>query len=303
MKSTESNSIWAQPPEILELLPDRADVWRIRVDLPVAIVNKLASTLSADEVRRADRFHFPADRQRYIAAHGGLRDILARYLGCESNGLRFSANDHGKPVLLSQILEFNLSHSGDFALVAITQNRKIGIDVERIRSGMEFERIARRFFSPSEVSEWMALPPAQRQIAFFNCWARKEAYMKAHGLGLSLPLDSFDDSLGEPAILRTTRPNPGEAGCWILLSLDVDPAYTAAMAVEHSALSSSKGDVPSNRPEPVEGPSKDTTLSPSKVDAASNRPESVEGPPKNKSLAFRFWDWNTHPSPQPGKTR
>ena len=168
------------------------------------------------------------------AQDGCLRDILARYLQCKPKELSFSINKYGKPVIDGQKREFNLSHSGNYVLIAVAQERKVGIDVEKIRSNMEIENMASRFFSPIEASELMALPPEQRDLAFFNCWTRKEAYIKAQGLGLSLPLDSFDVSLspGEPAILRATRPDAEEASRWTLFSLDVDPRYAATLAVE-----------------------------------------------------------------------
>jgi 4'-phosphopantetheinyl transferase len=209
------------------------DVWRISLDLPAATVKSLESTLSADERGRAARFRIPGGRERYIAAHACLRDILVRYLDCEPGQLMFSTNDYGKPSLRGHKLEFNLSHSGDFALVAVTRQRKVGVDLERIRSEMEVESIARRFFSQSELREWLAVPPDQRQIAFFHCWTRKEAFIKAHGSGLSYPLKNFDVSLtpGETALLRATRPDPEESARWTLLSLEVAPSYAAAVAV------------------------------------------------------------------------
>jgi 4'-phosphopantetheinyl transferase len=234
MQEDKSHTIWALPPDRLNLPSYQVDVWRILIDLTPASVKFLESTLSADEAGRATRFHFPADGQRFIAAHGCLRDILARYLNCQPGQLIFSTNAYGKPVLQGHTLEFNLSHSGDYALVAVTQARRVGIDVERIRANMEFESIARRFFSQNEVREWMSVPPDGRPMAFFHCWTRKEAYIKAQGMGISLPLESFDVSLGpdRPALLRATRPDPEEAARWKLLSLEVDPYYAAAVAVE-----------------------------------------------------------------------
>jgi 4'-phosphopantetheinyl transferase len=107
------------------------------------------------------------------------------------------------------------------------------VDVEQIRAEVEIESLARRYFSPREVSELMALPLEERVVGFHHCWTRKEAYIKAQGLGLSLPLDSFDVSLGEPAILRATRPNANEAARWSLRSLDVETDYAGALAVEN----------------------------------------------------------------------
>ncbi|MEW6406565.1 MAG: 4'-phosphopantetheinyl transferase superfamily protein, partial [Chloroflexota bacterium] len=151
----------------------------------------------------------------------------------------FTKGEFGKPILLhSDGIDFNLAHSGDLALVAVARGRKVGVDVERIRQNTDLEKIARRYFSPREVSELLALPENQRFIGFFNCWTRKEAYIKAHGLGLSMPLDSFDVSLapGEPAVLRETRPAPNEAAHWMLLALNVASDYAATLAVEGKNL-------------------------------------------------------------------
>jgi 4'-phosphopantetheinyl transferase len=139
---------------------------------------------------------------------------------------------------VNSTLEFNLSHSGDFVLIAVTQGRKIGVDVERIRQGISSHVIAQQYFSKAEVTELQSLPLEQREAAFFICWTRKEAYIKAQGLGLSLPLESFDVSLtpGHPAILRATRPDPKESTRWSLLSMDVDPNYAGALAVEKDML-------------------------------------------------------------------
>jgi 4'-phosphopantetheinyl transferase len=234
MQKTSSHSIWLHPAADLDIQPHQVDVWRARLDPPVEVLERLAASISAEETQRAARFHFPADKDRFIAAHGCLRAVLARYLHCEPDQLAFSVNPYGKPALHDHHLEFNLSHSGDFALIAVAQERKVGVDVERIRSDMELESIANRYFSQREVSEFLGLPAEQRVAGFFTCWTRKEAYIKAQGLGLSLPLESFDVSLtpNEPAILRAPLPDSQEAARWTLLSLDVAPDYASAVAVE-----------------------------------------------------------------------
>ena len=147
-------------------------------------MRSLEQTLSADEKERAARFHFPVDRERFIAAHGCLRAILRRYLGCESDQISFSVNQYGKPALNDYPLEFNLSHSGNYALIGITRKQKIGVDVEKVRPEIELESIAEHNFSKREVAELMSLPPGQRVAGFFLCWTRKEAYIKAHGTGI-----------------------------------------------------------------------------------------------------------------------
>jgi 4'-phosphopantetheinyl transferase len=238
MQKDCSHTAWSPHPDRLDFQSYQVDVWRVRLDLPLATVKQLESTLSTDESQRAVRFRFEKDRTRYIVAHGCLRNILSHYLQCDPGELSFNTNEYGKPSVNGYKLEFNLSHSGDYGLIGVNRERKIGVDVERIRSDMEFESMARRFFSPNEVAELMSTPPEQQAIAFFNCWTRKEAYIKAQGLGLSLPLNSFDVSLipNEPALLRATRPDAREANRWTLYSLDVDSNYAAAAAVEGKEL-------------------------------------------------------------------
>lgn len=238
MQKTNLTSIWSPPPVALNLQSDQVDVWVTRSDPSRDLLGHLETTLSSDERQSAAKFHFPADRDRFITAHGCLRDVLGRYLHCEPQLLDFSANSYGKPVLREHKLEFNLSHSGDFVLIAITQERKIGVDAERIRQGISSHVIAQQYFSKAEVAELQALPMEQRVSAFFTCWTRKEAYIKAQGLGLSMPLESFDVSLtpNEPAILRATRPDAEEASRWTLFSLELDPQYAAAVAVSGQGL-------------------------------------------------------------------
>lgn len=229
---------WKTPPDGLNLQSRHVDVWRIHLNLELDSVKSFESTLSEDEFQRASNFHFDKDRDRYIIAHFSLRNILGRYLGTEPAQLEFSIDQHGKPSLLKHKLEFNLSHSGSFALVAVTLNRIIGVDVERMREGISSLSIARQYFSPAEIVELETVPADQKETAFFACWTRKEAFIKAKGLGLSLPLDSFDVSLtpDEPAILRAVRPQPQEAARWTLLSLDVAPRHAGAVAVENAEL-------------------------------------------------------------------
>lgn len=238
MKKVNSRFLWSPPPDGLGLKSHQVDIWRAHLGLPIEILNQLEATLSEAERERAARFYFPADKDRFITAHGCLRDILGRYLRCQPGQISFSTNQYGKPALQNHQLEFNLSHSGDFALIAATCARKVGIDVERIRPGISSQVIARHYFSPSEVAELQTLSPEQRETAFFTCWTRKEAYIKAQGLGLSLPLDSFDVSLtpDESAILRATRPDSEEASRWTLFAFETDPCYESAVAVKGKDL-------------------------------------------------------------------
>ena len=229
---------WTHAPDTLNLENRQVDIWRLSLGLSTDSVKLTESTLSADEAERAARFRFEVDKSRFIVSHGVLRNTLGRYLHRNPAELTFSINQYGKPALVNSNVEFNLSHSGDFVLIAVTQGRKIGVDVERIRQGISSHVISQQYFSKAEVAELQALPIEKRESAFFTCWTRTEAYIKAQGLGLSLPLESFDVSLtpGHPAILRATRPDEKEAARWTLRSLDVDPNYAGAIAVEGADL-------------------------------------------------------------------
>lgn len=226
--------MWNQPPANLDLQPQHVDVWRVSLNVEPDSVKQIESTLSADETERASKFQFDKDKYRSIIARGSLRDILSRYLNCKPNEPIFSINKYGKPALDNFKMEFNVSHSGDFVVIAVTQNRRVGVDIERVRQGISSHVIAKQYFSKAEVDELRSLPIEQRETAFFTCWSRKEAYIKAHGLGLSLPLESFDVSLtpNEPAILRATRPDEKEATRWTLMSFEVNSDYGSAVAVE-----------------------------------------------------------------------
>ncbi len=229
---------WLRPPESLRLAYDDVHVWRAFLDLPAWSIQSLAHTLAADERERAERFHFQRDHIRFIVTHGLLRAILGRYVGVEPSQLRFCHNSYGKPALTGEfgggMIRFNLSHSHELALYAVTRGREVGIDLEYIRADLANEQIAEQFFSPREVAELCALPANVQTAAFFDCWTRKEAYVKARGEGLSLPLDQFDVSLapGEPAALVSTAEGSSEATRWSLQALFPGPGYAAALAVE-----------------------------------------------------------------------
>jgi len=214
---------------------NEAHVWLASLDDVTA--HMLEPTLSSDERDRAARYHFERDRSRYIVARATLRAILARYLGVAPADVRFVYGPHGKPALAPEHgvdFSFNLSHAGDTALYAVTRGRRVGVDLEQILPDKADVGVAGRFFSPREVATLRALPPRPRHEAFFRCWTRKEAYVKARGDGLSLDLKSFDVSLApvDPPALLATRPDPGEAARWSLYDVDAGPGYAAALAVE-----------------------------------------------------------------------
>ena len=239
---TRTDHSWNLPPPNLTLTDNEVHVFRASHKSLVSSVEDLRRTLTADELERAERFRFAEDRQEFIVARGLLRTILSRYLDSIPEKLRFRYDNFGKPDLVSENgwpkLSFNLSHSGELVLYAIANGRKVGIDVEYIRADIEYDQIAAHFFSPKESSALQNLPTHIQPEAFFNCWTRKEAYIKARGEGLSLPLDQFDVSLvpGEPAALLRARGNPAEALRWSLINLKPKPSYAAAIAVEGKDL-------------------------------------------------------------------
>lgn len=216
-------------------------VWRIPLDLSVERINWLRESLSVDEIKRADRFRFDVHRHRFIAARGAMRHILAGYLHREPEKLTFRYSPFGKPDLEQppgpEELAFNISHSQDLALLAVAQHRPVGVDIEFMRQDLADEQIARRFFSTSEVESFLSLTETLHTEAFFNCWTRKEAYIKAIGEGLSMPLDRFDVSLipGEPAELLATRPDPAQALQWKLYALSPGEGYKAALVIQGGA--------------------------------------------------------------------
>jgi 4'-phosphopantetheinyl transferase len=235
---TSREGLWRSPPAELTLSSAEVHVWRARLDPAASCVECLRGTLSADELQRAARFHFARDRRRFTVARGVLRDILGRYLRVPPSEPEFRYSAYGKPALADGAdapwLRFNVSHSHEVALFAVTCGREVGVDIEYLGREIRGEEIAERFFSARERADLRALPAEVKHEAFFNCWTRKEAYIKAHGEGLSLPLDQFDVSLapGEPAALLATRSDPREALHWSLQALTPGPDYVAALAVE-----------------------------------------------------------------------
>ncbi|MFC1716438.1 4'-phosphopantetheinyl transferase family protein [Candidatus Poribacteria bacterium] len=232
-----SDSVELPAPANPMLSRDDVHAWFATLEQPTLSVQRMAEVLSQDELGRADRFHFERDRRRFIVGRGLLRRLLSLYLDIEPEQLRFRYGEYGKPYLAESndcALRFNLAHSHELAVYAFTLGREVGVDLEYIQDIPEMEQIAARFFSKRENDVLKSLPVDQRQEAFFNCWTRKEAYIKAIGDGLTYPLDQFDVSLtpGEPARLLNVEGNAEEVSRWKLRALTPEPAYRAALAVE-----------------------------------------------------------------------
>lgn len=260
-KTAAAVSPWRSPEEGLILGNDEVHVWRAVLDQDPSRIDSLLDTLAEDERARAERFYFQTDRERFIVARGALREILGGYLKKAAKSVSFCYGPHGKPALArdsgGNAIRFNLSHSQGVALYAVTRGREIGVDLEFIREGLEIEQLAERFFSQREIAAFRGLPVGLRKHAFFLCWTRKEAYIKARGEGLSLPLDQFDVSLipGEPAALLRTQADPDEALCWSLTELSIGPDYVSAVAVKGHGWSVSCWQWPRPLPAAASNPS------------------------------------------------
>jgi 4'-phosphopantetheinyl transferase len=220
------SSPYALPPEMIQ-------VWRVRLDQSPTSCARLEQLLSPGEMDRAGRFHFERDRRRFIIARGALRMILSGYLGVAPTVIAFEYGPQGKPFLgvTASGIRFNVTHSQELALVAVARDRELGVDVEHVRPFTWKEQTPEHFFSPREVEAFRSLPDDLQQSAFFACWTRKEAYIKARGGGLSIPLECFDVSVvpGEPAALLAVRDDPMEPSRWGMAELQPAQGYMGAL--------------------------------------------------------------------------
>jgi 4'-phosphopantetheinyl transferase len=220
-----------------------ARIWHWPLDVSALEVADLKKVLSPDEMERAERYRFDQHRNEFILTRAVLRIVLASYTAQSPESLSFDYSAQGKPALKNgpPDLRFNVSHTEGLAVLALVREREIGVDAERIRPQPDAQKLAKRFFSAREQLFLGKLSGDELQRAFFRCWTRKEAYIKAKGEGLSIPLHAFDVSLEEdqPAALVGTRPDPTEAGRWTLYDLSVGQGYAAALTV---------GNVPTTQP-------------------------------------------------------
>jgi 4'-phosphopantetheinyl transferase len=206
--------------------------WQFGLDLVDDQLAVLARYLSADELRRAAGFHFEQDRRRFIAGRGTLRSILADYMRCKPGEIAFGYGRRGKPVVTTGTLRFNLAHSDVLGVVGVTRSRPIGVDLERHRPIADFMGIAGRFFSAIERDTIAALSVDQRLRAFFRCWTRKEAFVKATGDGIGVALDSFTVPVNSGAPSHGTHEliAPIELADWSFWDLPVGEDFTGAVA-------------------------------------------------------------------------
>lgn len=227
----DSGCGWPAGPARPTLGQGQVHVWCASLQQPAPQLAALRALLAADELERAQRFQFEHLRHHFIAGRGQLRLILSRYGAGAPDKLAFSYGPYGKPALAGQpALHFNLAHSGNLALLAIAR-QELGVDVEAIRPLDDREAIARHYFSAVEIEQLAAVPVPQRDQAFFACWTRKEAFLKATGDGLSRQLDSFSVTLRPDEPARFLHITGEKAGAWQLVALEPANGYIGALAV------------------------------------------------------------------------
>lgn len=226
-------SLPTQPPTDSDI-----HVWYASLNGTAHELFRYRSLLSQDETDRAMRFVFEKDRNHYIVGRGLLRTILGGYLGLEPAQLTFVYGPHGKPALQSgqsaQAIEFNLSHSNDLVLYAFNLNRRIGVDVEYLIPMTDMDDFAEQFFTPRE-SAWInSLPGIQKEDAFFKTWTCKEAFLKANGSGLTVPINQVEISLKAEGTVELIAigEDQEQAANWHIEMFSPLPGYQAALAVE-----------------------------------------------------------------------
>lgn len=224
---------WQKPGRVGELANDEVHVWRIALDRSEEEIARLGQLLGPAEQERAGRFRFLADRNRFIVGRGVLRTLLGRYVGQAPAQIQFRYAGAGKPFLREHTLQFNLAHSGKLALLAVAGQRTVGVDVEQMRQSLEVMTICDRYFEPEEQALLRAETGERQRTLFFMAWTRKEAYMKATGLGLYMPLDEFGvlPAPGTGALRLQLQKNPAESAGWSVRDLEPGPGYAGAVAV------------------------------------------------------------------------
>lgn len=228
---------WCTPPPQLSLPAHTVHVWRADLDLEAARLRRLERNLSADERARASRFHFARDRDRFVGARGLLREILAPYLNASPGRLSFGYGAHGKPFLVGEhgTLRFNVSHSFDAMLLAIAHLRDVGVDVEGVRNiGLVIDEIDDTVLSEPEKQVLARFDGEERRETFLRFWTLKEAFIKADGRGVTLPLKRIDVSSaeGRAAVLDESTDEWRTCPRWELRTLATFPGYVAALAAE-----------------------------------------------------------------------
>ena len=242
MSSLTETTQWPSGSTAPELASDEVHVWAVSLCITPGALEALAATLSPDEKERAGKFKFEKYRNRFIAGRGVLREILGKYLQAKPATLRISCSTNGKPALAAEFasagIHFNLAHSEDLALVAVTRVGAIGVDVECIRPVKEMDELVARFFSARETVLFQRLRPDEKAAAFFNLWTRKEALLKATGEGITRSLSLVEVSFlpGKPARLLAIAGDASKAAEWAVCELSPATGFVGALAIKAENL-------------------------------------------------------------------
>ena len=241
------STAWTEPPSVIGVPQEgEVHVWRFSLEGDEGEVRRRREVLNGAERQRADRFYLDRDRHRFTLARGMLRTLLALYVQCLPEEIAFSYGEQGKPFLdwqslrcgpenLASRLQFNVSHSGDLAVYAIANQRSVGVDVEQVRT-LDCVTIAKRYFAEGEWQELERLPSHQQRRRFFDCWTRKEAYIKAFGKGLSIPLNGFEVSLGADPRLKSTAWRMEDFKRWSMVALELGEQWAGAFSGGGAAI-------------------------------------------------------------------
>jgi 4'-phosphopantetheinyl transferase len=238
LNSTADTIHWPARAGAPPLAGNEIHVWATTLSAPSETISEFAAILSSDETARAGKFKFEKHQNRFIAGRGALRKILGPYLRANPANLRFTESTNGKPVLAEDFagtgIHFNLAHSDDLALVAVTRLGAVGVDVERIRPVNEMDHLVARFFSPRENEAFQKVAEKEKPPAFFNLWTRKEALLKATGEGITRSLSLVEVSFlpGEPARLLAIAGDASKAASWNLSELSPATGFTGALAIQ-----------------------------------------------------------------------
>jgi 4'-phosphopantetheinyl transferase len=233
---------WVSQSSVGPLSPDEVHVWLASLEIGEERYHALWNIRSQEEMERAKRYRFEKNRISFVASRGILKTLLSGYLRMAAGKISFAYGPYGKPELAIEAssvpLRFNASHSNGLALFAFALDREIGVDIEYIRRNIDIEHIAKRFFSSEERAIIEKLPPGMKEKGFFGCWARKEAFLKAIGKGLSFGLDRVEVSVdpGSPASLLRITGSEEETALWSLHDLPAATDYSAALAVKGRGL-------------------------------------------------------------------
>jgi 4'-phosphopantetheinyl transferase len=228
---------WREISEIPPVVPGEVQVWRINLLRPPAEITRRQNLLTNAEKNQAAQFHSDRDQRRFIVRRSARRQLLATHLGLKPEAIRIESANFQKPAIAEtqnpDRLRFNCTHSADWALIAIAREQEVGVDLEQHRPMADAGDLAGEFFSAHEIRELAELPPALKLAGFYNCWTRKEAFVKAIGLGLACPLNRFSVTLspGRPAALLEVADDPDARTKWSLISIAANPDYSSALVV------------------------------------------------------------------------